>query len=270
MTASVLLVGGGRMGSAMLAGWRETGTEKPETVTVVEPDSACRGSLRSRHGIEVLEDAPASWSGDAIVLAVKPQVLDSLLPTYARFAANTLVLSIAAGKDLPTLSKGLGETAAVVRAMPNTPAAIGRGASVAVAGAGVDETHRQMAERLLSAVGSVRWVEDERLLDAVTALSGSGPAYVFLLVEAMAAAGERQGLDGELAIALAKETVAGAAALMESGSEGPAALRKGVTSSGGTTEAALEVLDGPEGLHGLMARAITAATERSRQLRKPG
>lgn len=255
------------MGSALLAGWLERGVAGADSVLVVEPDGAAARALRERHGVEARGDAPPDWDGDAVVLAVKPQALDSVLPAYAGLAGRAFFVSIAAGKDLRSLAAGLGGEAAVVRAMPNTPAAVGRGASVAVAGPGADAAARAGADRLLAAVGAVHWVDDEALLDAVTALSGSGPAYVFLLAEAMAEAGARAGLDPELAGALARETVAGAAALMDAGGEDPARLREQVTSPGGTTEAALGVLREGDAFARLMERAVRAAAERSAALR---
>lgn len=255
------------MGSSLLAGWLDRDVADAGSVLVVEPDAASAKALRKRHGVEVRDDAPSGWDADAVVLAVKPQVLDSVLPAYAGLAGRALFVSIAAGKDLRALAAGLGGEAAVVRAMPNTPAAVGRGASVAVAGERVDDAGRAAADRLLGAVGTVHWVDDEALLDAVTALSGSGPAYVFLLAEAMAEAGESAGLLPELARSLARETVIGAAALMDADGGEPARLREQVTSPGGTTEAALEVLRDGDGFARLMERAVRAATERSKALR---
>jgi pyrroline-5-carboxylate reductase len=201
------------------------------------------------------------------VIAVKPQTAPEAVPPLAAFIGkNTLVLSIMAGRTIGYLERSLPMGSAIVRAMPNTPAAIGRGISVAVATANVSTRQRKQAFGLLAAIGKVEWVNDEAMMDAVTALSGSGPAYVFLLAEAMANAGMEAGLPPALATRLARETVAGSAELMHRSEIDAATLRENVTSPGGTTAAALDVLLGPGGLEDLMTRAIAAATRRSRDL----
>jgi pyrroline-5-carboxylate reductase len=188
------------------------------------------------------------------------------LPVYRRWVdPATLFLSIVAGKTLAGLARHLGR-AALVRTMPNLPAAIGRGFTVACANALVTPDQRQLCDALLAAVGESAWVDDEALLDAVTAVSGSGPAYVFLLIEAMARAGEREGLPADLALRLARSTVAGAGALAQLSDESPAQLRESVTSPGGTTQAALDLLMAADGLEALMVRAVAAAAARSRVL----
>jgi pyrroline-5-carboxylate reductase len=203
----------------------------------------------------------------AIVIAVKPQTApEAVPPLKAQVAPGTLVLSIMAGRTLGFLRANLPAGTALVRAMPNTPAAIGRGITVACASAEVTAAQRELASALLSAIGSVEWVEDEALMDAVTALSGSGPAYVFLLAETMAKAGVVAGLPPTLAQRLARETVAGSGELMHRSPLDPSILRQNVTSPGGTTEAALEVLMGPNGFDRLLTEAIAAATRRSREL----
>ncbi|MGH7091841.1 MAG: pyrroline-5-carboxylate reductase, partial [Stellaceae bacterium] len=202
----------------------------------------------------------------AIVFAVKPQSLDEVAPHYRRFAPATPFLSIAAGKTLAFFTRRLGEKAAVVRAMPNMPAAIGRGIAVACAGPAVVPEARALAQRLLEAVGEVAWVEDEALMDAVTALSGSGPAYVFLLLEALAKAGVAAGLPEALATRLARATVAGSSELAWRSRETAAQLREAVTSPGGTTRAALDVLTAKDGLEPLLIKAVAAAARRSREL----
>ncbi|MDH3918314.1 MAG: pyrroline-5-carboxylate reductase, partial [Rhodospirillales bacterium] len=202
-----------------------------------------------------------------VLLAVKPQQMDAVLPEIRRFAgAKTVFLSIAAGKPIVYFEAGLGPSAAVVRAMPNTPAAVGRGMSVLSANDKAGATQRRVCEQLLSAVGEVAWVEDEGLLDAVTAVSGGGPAYVFLLIEALAEAGVEAGLPEDLAMRLARVTVAGAGELVHLAAEPAGKLRENVTSPGGTTLEALKILMAPDGLQPLMTRAIAAATRRSREL----
>ena len=203
---------------------------------------------------------------DAVVFAVKPQILDDVLPDYRRWVRpQTLFLSIVAGKTMAGITRHLGP-AALVRTMPNTPAAIGRGITVACASPAVTPAQRGYCERLLAAIGESAWVEDEALLDAVTAVSGSGPAYVFLLIETLARAGEAEGLPAELAMRLALATVAGSGELARLAAESPAQLRENVTSPGGTTRAALDVLMAPDGLEALMRRAVKAAAARSREL----
>ena len=263
----LLLVGCGRMGGALLDGWLAGGVAAADVV-VVEP--AAGGALADPSPRFVAEpDAIGrDFAPTVVIFAVKPQTMDEAAPRYARYAgAGTVFLSIAAGKTIAGFEAALGEGAAVVRAMPNTPAAIGRGISVACANAHVSAAQRTLCGELLSAVGEVAWVEDEALLDPVTAVSGSGPAYVFLLTEAMAAAGVSAGLPAGLAVQLARATVAGAGELMRRSGEEASQLRVNVTSPGGTTQAALEVLMADEdGLTALMARAVAAATARSREL----
>jgi pyrroline-5-carboxylate reductase len=260
---AIALAGCGKMGSALVAGWLAAGIAR--RVDIVDPALAAApgdGRVRLAASPSAIADPP-----DAVVLAVKPQVMASVLPAWRPLARpGTVILSIAAGTTIAGLRAGLGEGAAVVRAMPNTPAAIGQGASVLVAGPGVDAAQRDLCGRLLAAVGSVDWVEDEGLMDAVTAVSGSGPAYVFLLIEALAAAAEGQGLPPDLAMRLARRTVTGAGALAAASTESAAELRRNVTSPGGTTAAALAVLGAPDGLSPLMARAVEAAARRSREL----
>ena len=204
---------------------------------------------------------------DVVVFAVKPQALDDVAPAYRRFAdAGAVSLSIAAGKTIAAYACHLGPDAAIVRAMPNTPAAVRRGISVACASMRVTAAQRAACQKLLEAVGEVAWVEDEALMDPVTAVSGSGPAYVFLLIEALAQAGAAAGLPVALAERLARATVTGSGELARLSDEPAAILRRNVTSPGGTTEAALQVLMAPDGLADLMERAVVAATQRSRAL----
>jgi pyrroline-5-carboxylate reductase len=269
LNGTLVLAGAGKMGGAMLAGWLSQGLD-PKRVIVQDPGAPAEvGAVLSRHDITVREAIAFLPAPPAVIVAaVKPQAMDQVFPGLAKLAGpDTLVLSIAAGKTLASFEKHLPAGAAVVRAMPNTPAAIGRGITVCVANANVSDAQRALATSLLEAVGEVGWVADEALMDAVTAVSGSGPAYVFLLAEAMAAAGVRQGLDPELAARLARATVSGAGELLRQSSDNAAQLRQNVTSPGGTTAAALEVLmrEGA-GVPELMAEAVAAATKRGREL----
>lgn len=267
MAGPLLLVGCGKMGGALVRGWRAQGIGANQ-ILVIEPQAAAAEAARAA-GVPVIADAgliPAKFQPRAIVLAVKPQIMAEAIAPYQRFAGQVGFLSIAAGKTIAGLAALLGTGAAIVRAMPNTPAAIGRGITVACANTHVDRDLRALCHELLAAVGEVAWVEDERLLDAVTAVSGSGPAYVFLLIEALAEAGISQGLPPELAAKLALATVAGSGELARQSNAPPARLRADVTSPGGTTEAALAVLIAEDGLKSLLARAISAATRRSREL----
>lgn len=262
----LVLVGAGKMGGAMLSGW--LANDLPASAVRVVDPAPPRDSeaLLAEQGIVPSAEAPAGVVARVIVLAVKPQIIaDALPPLRSLVGPDTLVLSIAAGTKLSTLAKGLG-TDAVVRVMPNTPAQIGKGISVAVGGAGVDAAARDLATALLSAVGAVEWIDDESLMDAVTAVSGSGPAYVFLLAECLAEAGVDAGLSPELARRLADATVSGAGALLGISDEPPAVLRQNVTSPGGTTAAALEVLTAPVGLASLMKKAVAAAKKRAKEL----
>jgi pyrroline-5-carboxylate reductase len=212
------------------------------------------------------EELATELKPDAVVFAVKPQIADEVVPNYRRWAGSgTLFVSIVAGKTLTGLARQLGR-AAIVRTMPNTPAAIGRGITVACASSLVTIGQRQLCDRLLAAIGESAWVEDEALIDAVTAVSGSGPAYVFLLIEALAEAGRAEGLPADLALRLARATVAGSGELARISTESPAQLRENVTSPGGTTRAALDVLMAADGLAPLIRRAVAAAAARSREL----
>jgi pyrroline-5-carboxylate reductase len=220
-------------------------------------------------GLSAADDIGASTAAqpDVVVVAVKPNQLATALPAAARFATpRTVFLSIAAGKTIADLAAGLGRPTAIVRAMPNTPAAVGRGITAVVANPTVTSAQRALATELLEAVGTVVWLDDERHMDAVTAVSGSGPAYVFLLIECLEQAGREVGLDAALARRLALETVAGAGAYAAAAGEPAAELRRRVTSPNGTTAAALEVLLGSPGMRELMVRAVQAAERRGREL----
>jgi pyrroline-5-carboxylate reductase len=257
----ILLAGCGKMGGAMFAGWRRAGRE----VAVVEPNAAAHPADAAL-AVGDAAGLPGSLAPEAVVLAVKPQEAARTLPAYARYAPSAVFVSIMAGMSIAGMKSLLGGGAKIVRAMPNTPAAIGRGITVACAGAGVTPDQRELAASLLASVGEVLWVEDESLLDPVTALSGGGPAYVFLLAEVLEAAGVANGLPPELAARLARATVAGSGALLDASADPPATLRKNVTSPGGTTAQALAVLMQEEAWPKLMRDAIEAATRRSREL----
>jgi len=262
---TLVLVGAGKMGSAMLDGWLARGLA-PKKITVIEPEPVKAIKALARRGVKLNPKGKVGVAS-AIVIAVKPQSAPEALPPLARHIDKaTLVLSIMAGRTIGFLEKSLPAGTAIVRAMPNTPAAIGRGISVAVANAKISKRQRKQASDLLAAIGKVEWVLDEALMDAVTALSGSGPAYIFLLAECMARAGVAAGLPSELATRLARETVAGSAELLHRSDLDAATLRQNVTSPGGTTAAALDVLMGPGGFDQLLTQAIAAATQRSRDL----
>ncbi len=213
-------------------------------------------------------DLTTGTNPEAIVLAVKPQMMAQTAPAYADAARNALVISIAAGTQIESLSLWLGAPKAIVRAMPNLPASIGKGITAAYATPTTTAAQRKLAERLLKAVGDLVWLDGEELLNAVTAVSGSGPAYVFLLAEAMAAAAERIGLPPAIAATLARKTIEGAGALLASNTTAPADLRRSVTSPGGTTEAALKVLMSDARFEELLAEAIAAANARGFELAK--
>jgi pyrroline-5-carboxylate reductase len=250
----------------MLRGWLARGAAR--RFLVIEP----AGAPVVPTGAQAVEwhrspdDLPAGLDPDAVVFAVKPQLIEAVVPTYRRWVRpQTLFVSIAAGTTIANLARHLGE-AAIIRCMPNTPAAIGRAITVACPNSSVSAAQRLLCDALLGAIGDSAWVEDEALMDAVTAVSGSGPAYVFLLIEALAEAGARVGLPADLALRLSRATVAGAGELALQSRETPARLRENVTSPGGTTRAALDVLMGANGLPELLERAVAAAAARSREL----
>jgi pyrroline-5-carboxylate reductase len=267
----LLLVGAGNMGGALIEGWLARGM-KPGQILVQEPAPAeTVAALIKRHRIELHSQAPSELKGSpaVIVMAVKPQVMDAAFPPVAKLAGpSTLLLSIAAGRTIASFEAHLAPCAAVVRAMPNTPASVGRAITVCVANAAVIPDQRRLCEDLLSAVGDVAWIEDEGLMDAVTAVSGSGPAYVFLLAECLEKAGMAAGLDAALARRLAVATVSGAGELLHRSGVEPSVLRENVTSPGGTTAAALSILMGEGGLEELLKKAVAAGTGRSRELAK--
>jgi pyrroline-5-carboxylate reductase len=263
---TIVLAGAGKMGGAMLSGWLAQGLDA-KRVVVVEPHPSDDIRVLVAKGVRLNPLPKDAGSIAALVVALKPQTFREAGPALKPFAgAATLVVSIMAGTTIASIAEACGGS--IVRAMPNTPAAIGRGITVAVAAKNVAPAQRATADGLLRAIGAVEWVEDENLMDAVTAVSGSGPAYVFLLAEELARAGIEAGLPEELATKLARETVAGSGELLHRSNFSSATLRQNVTSPGGTTAAALEVLMGSDGLQSLLTRAVAAATRRSRQLAK--
>ena len=264
LQGTIALAGAGKMGGAMLAGWLAGGLDA-NRVIVVEPSPSDEIKALAVKGIRLNPGDAAT--ADTLVVAVKPQTFREVGPALKRLVGpSTLVVSIMAGTTIAALEEVCGGM--VVRAMPNTPAAIGRGITVAVPAKNVSAAQRATADALLRATGSVEWVDDEALMDAVTAVSGSGPAYVFLLAEELARAGVEAGLPTELATKLARETVAGSGELLHRSELASATLRQNVTSPGGTTAAALDVLMAEDGMQPLMIRAIAAATKRSKELAK--
>ncbi|MVT68545.1 pyrroline-5-carboxylate reductase [Bradyrhizobium pachyrhizi] len=265
-SGTIALAGAGKMGGAMLTGWLAQGLA-PERVAVIDPHLSPEISALAAKGVRLNPQAKDLGTVDTLVVAVKPQSFRDAGAALKSFVGpSTLVVSIMAGTTMSALEEVVG--GAVVRAMPNTPAAIGRGITVAVPSKRVTAAQRAMTDALLKATGLVEWVDDESLMDAVTAVSGSGPAYVFLLAEELARAGVAAGLPEQLATTLARATVAGSGELLHRSDLPSATLRQNVTSPGGTTAAALEVLMANDGMQPLMTRAIAAATRRSRELAK--
>jgi pyrroline-5-carboxylate reductase len=263
---TIALAGAGKMGGAMLTGWLAQGLDA-KRVVVIEPKPSSEISALSARGVRLNPTPKEAGEVDTLVVAVKPQSFREAGAALKSFTgSSTLVVSIMAGIPIAALEAVCGGS--VVRAMPNTPAAIGRGITVAVAAKKVSAAQRAVADALLRATGSVEWADNEGLMDAVTAVSGSGPAYVFLLAEELARAGVAAGLPAELAAKLARETVAGSGELLHRSEVSAATLRQNVTSPGGTTAAALDVLMGSDGMQKLMTRAVAAATQRSKDLAK--
>lgn len=261
----LVLLGCGKMGQALLDGWLARGLPAA-SVTVLDPAPSPRLHELAGQGLRLNADPPAGPA--ACLLAVKPQQMAAALPRVAALAGgDTVFVSVAAGTTLAALEAGLGAPSPVVRAMPNTPAAIGRGITALVGNARADGASLDLAEALMAAAGRTVRLDTEDRMDAVTAVSGSGPGYVFQMIEALADAGAAEGLPPDLAMDLAVATVAGAGALAEASGDSPAALRQAVTSPGGTTQAGLAVLRAEDGLSALMRRAVAAAAARSRALR---
>jgi pyrroline-5-carboxylate reductase len=266
ISGTIVLAGAGKMGGALLTGWLARGLD-PKHVAVIEPHPSDEIHALGATGVRLNPAAKDAGPVTALVVAVKPQTFRDAGPALRPFVgASTLVVSIMAGTTIAVLDAVCGGN--IVRAMPNTPAAIGRGITVAVAAKPVNAQQRATADALLRATGAVEWVDDEALMDAVTAVSGSGPAYIFLLAEELARAGVAAGLPADLAAKLARDTVAGSGELLHRSDLDAATLRQNVTSPGGTTAAALSVLMGENGLNELMTRAVAAATARSKELAK--
>lgn len=265
LPTSLTLVGAGKMGGAMLTGWLEAGLD-PASTTVIDPAPASEiAALCTKRGLRLNPETPAP--AEVVVLAIKPQGLEAAAPGLAGcLGEGSLLVSILAGKTIENLRMRLPGARAIVRAMPNLPASIGRGATGAAASPEVTPAQRTTAEALLAASGHVEWLENEALIDAVTAVSGSGPAYVFHMVEALAEAGIAAGLPAEVAARLARATVSGAGALLDASPLEAADLRRNVTSPGGTTAAALDVLMREDGLPALMREAVAAAKRRAGEL----
>ena len=263
----LLLAGAGKMGLALLEGWLGEGLDASRVVVQEPQPDAHAAALFDRHRITITADATAHGPFDVIVLAVKPQMIGTVLPAlHGLTGPDTVLISIAAGKTSLDLAQFTQPDTPIVRVMPNTPAAIGAGISVLFAGADVSARQRTLATALMSAVGETAWIEDEAQMDAVTAVSGSGPAYIFLVAEYLADAGQALGLDAALARQLANATVSGAGELLKRSDLDADQLRKNVTSPGGTTEAALAVLMASPGLQDLLEKAARAAARRSRDL----
>lgn len=264
----LVLVGAGKMGGAMLEGWLQRGVPA-EQVIVIDPSPAAevkalidQRGLSHNPALDNIDDRAA-----VLIIAVKPQIMDEVLPTLQPLVAhNPLIISVAAGKTTTFFEKAFGGDRAIIRAMPNTPAAVGRGITAMVPNGNVSAAQADLAEELLSAVGEVVRIDNESLMDVVTAVSGSGPAYVFYLTECLAAAGAKAGLPEDLAMRLAAATVSGAGELMRVTGTPPSTLRENVTSPGGTTAAALAVLMSADGLRLVMDSAVAAAASRSSEL----
>ncbi|HXV29626.1 MAG TPA: pyrroline-5-carboxylate reductase [Sinorhizobium sp.] len=266
LSGPIVLVGAGNMGGAMLGGWLKSGVRGGDVLVVDPGPSAVMAKLIADNGVGHATSAPDGVKAGVIFLAVKPQVMETVLPPLKGLVGpGTVIVSVAAGKTLAFIEHHLGE-AAIVRAMPNTPALIGRGVTGAFPNARVTEPQRALVHDLLKVSGPVEWVAGEADIDAVTAVSGSGPAYVFYLVECMAEAGRKLGLEADLAMRLARETVAGAGELLHQSPDDAARLRQNVTSPGGTTAAALAVLMADDGMQPLFDQAIAAARKRAEEL----
>ena len=267
MSGSLLLVGCGNMGRAMLRGWLDAGQIRPEAAHVVEPDDALREAALAL-GVNAYPSAEAidpGFQAEVTVFAIKPQVMAAALPAHRRHVAEGLTVSIAAGIPLEVIAAGLGDVA-IIRAMPNTPASIGKGSTVFFANERTSEAQVARMAKLLSANGAVHRLDSEAAIDVATAISGSGPAYVLHFIECLADAGLRLGLPADIALSLARETVEGAGALASGSGAPPAVLRQQVTSPGGTTQAALDILMKNDALLTIVLEAAVAAHRRAGEL----
>ncbi len=267
LRGTLVLVGAGKMGGAMLEGWLKCGAD-PKKLVALDPSPPPEvKELIEKHGVRWNPSVSSIADAEVLLIAVKPQIMEDVLPAAVPLgASNPLIVSIAAGKTIASFERHFGKNAAIIRTIPNTPASVGRGITAMAPNANVSPAQLQLARTLLSAIGEVVTVTDEKMIDACTAVSGSGPAYVFYLTECLAAAGVRSGLPADLAMQLARATVAGAGELMRVSGEAASALRQNVTSPKGTTHAALQVLMAENGMQPLFDRAIAEATKRSREL----
>jgi pyrroline-5-carboxylate reductase len=267
LTGTLVLVGAGKMGGAMLEGWLKGGAEASRIVALDPAPPPEVMAVIESSGVRLNPDVSSIRDAGVVVIAVKPQLMEQVLPAVVPLkGSKPLILSVAAGKTIASFERHFGSDAAVIRTIPNTPAAVGRGITAMAANPHVSPAQLALARSLLEAVGEVVTVENEAMIDAVTAVSGSGPAYVFYLTECLAAAGEKVGLPAGLAMQLARATVSGAGELMRQSGTDAATLRKNVTSPNGTTYAALQVLMAEDGMQPLFDKAIEAATKRSREL----
>ena len=261
------LVGAGNMGGALMRGWLASGIAARDVIVIDPSLRPPMAEFVAAHGLRHETGVPRDVTAGVLLLAVKPQMMADVLPSLKPLVGpGTVAVSIAAGTPIAAIERQLGAQQAVVRAMPNTPAMVGRGITAAVTNAAVTAKQRDAVDRLLAVSGPVEWVDDEALIDVVTAVSGSGPAYVFLLVECMAEAGRSGGLPADLAMRLARSTVSGAGEMLHQSPDMAETLRKNVTSPGGTTAAALAVLMGEHGLQPLMTEAVAAAKKRAQEL----
>jgi pyrroline-5-carboxylate reductase len=267
LEGTIVLVGAGKMGGAMLEGWLAAGAN-PEKIVVLDPFASEEMKvLLVKHGVALNPRVADIRAVEVILVAVKPQMMEDVLPTIVTLgASNPLILSVAAGKTIASFERHFGSRAAIIRTIPNTPAAIGRGITAMCANPNVSNKQMQLATALLGEIGEVVTVDREDLIDCVTAVSGSGPAYVFYLTECLANAAEKIGIPGALAMQLARATVAGSGELMRVSGTDAATLRQNVTSPKGTTYAALQVLMADDGMKPLFEKAIKAAADRSREL----
>lgn len=270
MNNSVILVGCGNMGFAMLQGWLASEKLKPTDVTVIEPADSLRARAAELgvHALTSSNEIAASASPRLIIIAVKPQVIQDILPAYQQYAKTAAFVSVAAGTPVLQFETILGSKSAVIRCMPNTPAAIGKGMMVTFANPNVSADDLLFTEELLQISGKVVQIQDENLMDAVTAVSGSGPAYIFHFIECLTQAGIQAGLPDDIAGMLAMQTVYGAGSLAAQSDVSPSQLRVNVTSPNGTTAAALDVLMGENRLQDLLIAAVEAARLRSVELGK--
>lgn len=267
LTGTLVLVGAGKMGGAMLEGWLKSGANPAKIVAFDPAPPAEVKAMLEMNSVRLNSKISDITDAEVIIVAVKPQMMEEVLPSFVSLkSSRPLILSIAAGKTIATFERHFGSDAPVIRTIPNTPAAVGRGITAMASNPNVSAAQLDLARLLLSSVGEVVTVDNEALIDAVTAVSGSGPAYVFYLTECLAAAGEKVGLPPDLAMQLARATVAGSGELMRQSGIAAATLRQNVTSPKGTTYAALQVLMAEDGMQPLFDRAIDAATQRSREL----